>query len=366
MAPAPYTISSFENLDRWRDFIGDSSSAVISHWNIRTLSDDEFDDAATCIRDGSGVTGIVTTNSTLYSEGPPTFNPSTKVLRYQISSPHYLNDGVTEFLGNYHLLVKKSVANCLFGLTGKTIRQSMRVIDEAGAAKNGVNTSITTAGNWFKFSATNITFSDPIIETSLSEDSDADTGGGGGTTTASRLTEASVEKIIFKNPANIKDSYFKTLTPAQIRSISADQISKLKLNTIRLITVRQAKNLSNEQITAMTSTQIQSLNPNIFKTLNAEQISALQSNDFKYLTKSQIFNITPTAATGLAKSDLNALNQSQLRSITTNAVKSLKPEVLKSLSVSKLKQFSSRQIRALTQEQKSALTTVQKKALGIK
>jgi hypothetical protein len=368
MAPPPYTPSSFENLDRWRNFIGDSASAVISHWNIRTLSDEEFDDAATCIREGSGVTGIVTTNSTLYSEGPPTFNPSTKVLRYQISSPHYLNDGATEFLGNYHLLVKKSVANCLFGLTGKTLRQSMRVIDEAGTAKNGVNTSITTTGNWFKFSATNITFSDPIIETSLSEDSDASGGGGsgGGTTTASRLPDTSAEKIVFKNPSNIKDSYFKSLTPSQIGTISLDQISKLKLNTVRLITVNQAKNLTNDQIAAMTSTQIKALNPSIFKTLNQKQISALQPNDFRNLTISQISNITAPAAAGLDKADLNAFNQTQVRSLTTTAVKNLEPKVLKSLSVSKLRQFSSRQIRALTAEQKLALTTVQKKALGIK
>jgi hypothetical protein len=86
----PYSTDSFNNLDLWRNSIGDSASAIVSHWNVRTLSDGEISSAPVCIRTGSGVTGIVTTNSTLYSEGPPSFYASTRSLNYQISSLHSL------------------------------------------------------------------------------------------------------------------------------------------------------------------------------------------------------------------------------------------------------------------------------------
>jgi hypothetical protein len=96
-SPDPYSAESFSQLSMWKNFFADSASAVPSNWNVRTLANSEMAGASACISGASGLTGIVTTNSALYSQGPPVFNASTGTMDYQVASPHYLNDGTTEF-----------------------------------------------------------------------------------------------------------------------------------------------------------------------------------------------------------------------------------------------------------------------------
>jgi hypothetical protein len=366
LSTLPYSTDSFTNLDLWRNSIGDSASAIVSHWNVRTLSDGEISSAPVCIRTGSGVTGIVTTNSTLYSEGPPSFNASTRSLNYQISSPHYLNDGTTDFLGNYSLFVKPSVANCLFGLTGRSISQSVRVKDQNGNLKSGVVTSISKTDDWFKFTVTNITFSTPSIEALIIEDSDSGSGSGGSSGTPSISALSSIPRLDIGNPLKVKDSFFRSLTPSQIATLSPSDVSRLPIKTISLITSSQAQSLTAEQLKAMKPKQIASLKPNVFASLNSQQIFAFQPDDFKNLKTSQIAKIGTDGARGLIKADLTAFSERQLKALNPEAIKGLDPLVLKSLSISKLKQFSLNQVKALTVEQKANLSKKQKTALRIK
>jgi hypothetical protein len=166
VSPDPYSALSFSQLELWKEFFDDSASAVPTNWNVRTLSDSEMGSAGQCITNATGVTGVVTTNSTMYSQGPPTFTPSTGTLNYQVAAPHFLNDGVTEFLGDYNLLVREDVAQCLFGFTGTEITSSLSVVDTNGAAKQAT-TSLTRENGFFKFSASGFTFSAPTIKARL-------------------------------------------------------------------------------------------------------------------------------------------------------------------------------------------------------
>jgi hypothetical protein len=166
MTPYPYSATSFSQLEMWKSFFSDSAGAVPTNWNVRTLADSEMESASSCVTSASGITGVVTTNSTLYSQGPPVYSPSSGTLDYQVAAPHFLNDGVTEFLGDYNLLVREDVAQCLYGFTGTEITSSMSVVDASGAAKQAT-TSLTRENGFFKFSASGFTFSAPTIKAKL-------------------------------------------------------------------------------------------------------------------------------------------------------------------------------------------------------
>ena len=166
MTPDPYSVASFSQLEMWKEFYNDSAGAVPTNWNVRTLADSEMSSASKCVTDASGISGVVTTNSTLYSQGPPTYTAETGTLDYQVAAPHYLNDGKTEFLGDYNLLVREDVAQCLYGFTGTEITSSMSVVDTTGSPKQAT-TSLTLENGFYKFSASGFTFSAPTIKAKL-------------------------------------------------------------------------------------------------------------------------------------------------------------------------------------------------------
>jgi len=119
-----------------------------------------------CISEGVGVTGIVATNSTLYSEGPPTFDSATSSLNYKVAAPHYEKDGKTEFKGRYDLILRSDIAKCLYGLDDSPVTSEVAVVDESGAPKTAT-TSMTLSDGWFKFSAAGYTHSAPTIKSKL-------------------------------------------------------------------------------------------------------------------------------------------------------------------------------------------------------
>ena len=166
VSPNPYTALSFRQLELWKDFFDDSASAVPTNWSVRTLGGEEMQSASRCVTDATGVTGIVTTNSTLYSQGPPAYSQATGTLDYQVASPHFLNDGTTEFLGEYHLLIREDVAQCLYGFTGSEVTSSMSVVsaDPVPATTRFV---FEKEDNFYHFAATGFTFSAPTIKARL-------------------------------------------------------------------------------------------------------------------------------------------------------------------------------------------------------
>lgn len=164
--PSAFATASFDQLKLWTQFIQDKATAIPSVWNVRTLSYSEMTKAPKCISEGSGVTGIVSTNSTLYAEGPPAFDEATSSLNYKVASPHYEKDGTTEFKGTYDLVLRSDIAKCLYGFDDATSTSKVEVTGEDGAAKT-VTTSMSVADGWFKFSASGFTFSAPTVKVTL-------------------------------------------------------------------------------------------------------------------------------------------------------------------------------------------------------
>jgi hypothetical protein len=149
--------------------VNDRAVAAPSAWNIKTLSRGQMQSSANCFKSGTGFVGVVTTNSTTYSEGPPTFVDGT--LDYKVSSLHLLPNGDV-FKGNYNLVLRSDVARCLYGFSNAPISATISVISADGQSQVAT-TVVNERKNWLYLSANGFTFSSPVIKVKLTQDGDA-------------------------------------------------------------------------------------------------------------------------------------------------------------------------------------------------
>ena len=91
--PSPYGSDSISELEAWTQVVNDTSIADPSTWAVRTLGADNLGAAAGCVTEKNKVTGIVTTNATVYKAGAPEYDSATKTLNYKVSAPHYMSSG---------------------------------------------------------------------------------------------------------------------------------------------------------------------------------------------------------------------------------------------------------------------------------
>lgn len=164
--PSAYSEAAFSQLKLWTEYIQDKATAIPSVWNVRTLGYSEMTKAPKCISEGTGVTGIVATNATLYAEGPPAFDSATSSLNYKVASPHYEKNGTTEFKGTYDLVLRSDIAKCLYGFDDASSTAKVEVTEDGGTAKTAT-TSMSVADGWFKFGAAGFTFSAPTVKVTL-------------------------------------------------------------------------------------------------------------------------------------------------------------------------------------------------------
>ena len=171
-----YSEAAFNELKLWTNFIKDRATVLTSQWRVRTLSNGEMGSAASCINNATGVTGIVTTNSLLYSEGPPTFNTETKTLNYKVASPHYEKDGVTEFKGTYNLTVRDDIAECLYGFSKTLAAPSTVYAEETEYTEPDVEQYVDAVEATYDEAATEADFSEeePLVEEVTIEEVEAD------------------------------------------------------------------------------------------------------------------------------------------------------------------------------------------------
>jgi len=171
-----YSEAAFNELKLLTNFIKDKATVLTSQWRVRTLSPGEMGSAGPCIKDATGVTGIVTTNSLLYSEGPPAFNAETKTLNYKVASPHYEKDGTTEFKGVYNLTVRDDIAECLYGFSKTLAAPSTVYAEETEYTEPDVEQYVDAAEEVFDETATEADYSEEasVIEEVTLEEVEAD------------------------------------------------------------------------------------------------------------------------------------------------------------------------------------------------
>jgi hypothetical protein len=166
--PAPFSKEGMEQLNLWLPFVEDRATASLSFWSARTLSSVEMEGASGCFKDTKSVTGIVATNATQYSAGPPAFNRAEGTLNYQVSAPHYSPDK-TEFKGSYDLVMRSDVARCIYGFSKAPISATLEITSSDGTPQIAT-TIIGEKNGWVYLRAKNFGFSDPIIKATLSQE----------------------------------------------------------------------------------------------------------------------------------------------------------------------------------------------------
>jgi len=153
---------------RFTPYFGDKASKTDEFWSFRTLAFGSSDAVSRC-SDGSGdLAGVVTTNSLLYSAGPPSFNSSEGSLDYRVSSPHFESNG-KEASGTYDLLLRSDVARCIYGFTSAPIKASIEVLSSDGTSKVA-STVINEQDGWLKMSASGFGFSSPIVRAKITQE----------------------------------------------------------------------------------------------------------------------------------------------------------------------------------------------------
>ena len=170
LAPEAFSSAGMEQLRLWLPFVGDKATALLSYWSVRTLSQEEMQDSSECFKDTANVTGIVTTNSTQYSAGPPKFTKSEGTLDYQVAAPHYATDN-SEFRGSYDLVMRSDVARCIYGFSKAPINATLSITSTDGTPQLAT-TVIGERNGWLYLQAKNFEFSAPIIKAKLTQEAE--------------------------------------------------------------------------------------------------------------------------------------------------------------------------------------------------
>lgn len=162
IAPRGWEASGMEQLKLILPYVNDQATAMLSYWSVRTLSEQEMLGANQCFKGSTNVTGVVNTNSTQYSAGPPLFNKSEGTLEYKVASPHY-TDKKEVFKGTYDLVIRSEVARCLYGFSKAPINAVISVTSADG--KPQIATTVMGEKNgWVYLSAKNFEFSSPTVK----------------------------------------------------------------------------------------------------------------------------------------------------------------------------------------------------------
>jgi hypothetical protein len=158
---------SMETLRLWLPQIKDKASASPTQWTFKNLTGGELQNSDKCIKDATDLAGFVTTNASVYSAGPPSFNAQTQSLDYKVISPHYTSKGEVA-IGTYDLRIKSEVARCIYGFSKAPIQASISILSEDGSIQTATQTVQESEG-WLSLSAKGFTYSSPTIQVKLSQ-----------------------------------------------------------------------------------------------------------------------------------------------------------------------------------------------------
>ena len=163
-----FTDDTLAELKSWLPLLGDRAAAMPSAWAISTIDGDAKGDVERCTKLESGIAGLVTTNASMYSSGPPVFNTDTQSLEYKVAAPHLTSTG-ENLLGSYDLVMNSQVARCMYGFSKAPLKASISVISTS--EKTTVETSFLNESNGFiKLSANGFQYSQPTIRVKLTQE----------------------------------------------------------------------------------------------------------------------------------------------------------------------------------------------------
>jgi hypothetical protein len=156
---------ALEDFRLWNPLLADRPMAMRTIWSIRSISN--FDPAIqSCNR--QGLSGLVTTNAAVYSDGPPSFDKESQSLNYTVGAPHYDTDNKV-FNGTYSLIMNAEVARCIYGFGSAPISAKIEIASEDGTPSIAV-TTLNQKDGWLRLSANGFHYSTPKISVKLTEE----------------------------------------------------------------------------------------------------------------------------------------------------------------------------------------------------
>jgi hypothetical protein len=191
-----FDVVEMENFLAWLPLAQDKAAAFPTIWAFRSMNRmaERSLGQSRCLQDVTTLNGIVTTNSTLYLDGPPDLNPETQTLDYKVAAPHLIPNGEV-FQGTYNLVLKSSVARCLYNFTTAPISATVSVQNASGVS-SVATTVVSEKDGWLRLSASGFTFSSPIIQVKLTQD--APSPATNSTTASSTQVENSTNESVTK------------------------------------------------------------------------------------------------------------------------------------------------------------------------
>lgn len=164
-----FNTASMKDFLQWLPIAGDKAAALPTQWRVSTMTDRGSGIVNQCLNRSNTLAGLVTTNSTMYIDGPPTYDPAQGSLDYKVAATHFEPDGKTVFKGSYELLMSSTVARCIYGFTNAPVKASVSVTSEDGTP-NVATVVINEKNNWLSLAAYNFTFSAPTVSVKLTQD----------------------------------------------------------------------------------------------------------------------------------------------------------------------------------------------------
>jgi hypothetical protein len=149
----------------WLNVLSDKATVEPSQWSVQTMSGSSGGEIGKCTTDTKTLGGVVTTNATMYSPGPPSFNKSTSSLDYKVVAPHFTHNGDV-FLGTYNLAINSKVARCLYGFSNAPISATIS-ISSADGTNRVATTTVTERNGFLNLAAYGFEFSDPTISVKI-------------------------------------------------------------------------------------------------------------------------------------------------------------------------------------------------------
>jgi hypothetical protein len=166
-----YNERDFKNFLNLLALSNDKSFATKSLWHFETAQNGSlFSDPVIkrCSKTDAGISGFVSTNSTMFLQEPPKFNDESQSLDYQVAAPHYDRNG-NENIGRYNLVLDSKVARCIYGFTNAPIQASVSIQNSEGTQQ--ITTSVINERNgWLYLSVNGYTYSAPTLKIKLSQE----------------------------------------------------------------------------------------------------------------------------------------------------------------------------------------------------
>ena len=167
-SPPPYENNAMAELISWLPYVNDKAIAMPSYWSVRSLSGAELSNANACFTNPNQLNGIVTTNSTQYSAGPPAFDKAEGFLNYKVASPHFTSAGDV-FKGSYDLAMSSDVARCIYGFSKAPVSAKVSVISADGTPQVAT-TVFSEKDGWVYLTARNFEYSSPSVKVKLEQE----------------------------------------------------------------------------------------------------------------------------------------------------------------------------------------------------